>query len=270
MSRLRTLGERIYFLTFRVRTLILLSLVIMGIIPGTFITSLPSTARWVYAYVFVIFTLAATYSFTNVITVQVKQMVGLAIYSRKYKPEKYSTSKLQQLQKNMGFKKEVEVFVTDNPWASSPFANLFTGKICLPKDWVDALHESEILSTIGHELGHLKTRSKYFLETVTILSILIAFTIWLSFFTLQIICQVTAFALEMLLFTYISRRNEYRADLLGAKYAGPEGLISVFTWLQTSMKRDEGSETHPSLGSRIEKLNALLDSPSNSADEKEH
>ena len=63
----------------------------------------------------------------------------------------------------------------------------------------------------------------------------------------------------MLVITYLSRRNETRADLEGAIGAGPEGLISVFEQLKNEAKRDEGSETHPPPKDRIQKLTNFLE-----------
>jgi Zn-dependent protease with chaperone function len=63
--------------------------------------------------------------------------------------------------------------------------------------------------------------------------------------------------------SFVLWRNEYRADLEGANATSPEALIAVFEGLQGNQrkanKKDCGSETHPPLHSRIERLERLLD-----------
>ena len=70
---------------------------------------------------------------------------------------------------------------------------------------------------------------------------------------------VAEFALLLLLVSYVSRRNESRADKISAKATGPEGPISVFEHLRAEHKRDDGSLTHPSLSNRIKQLEPMLD-----------
>lgn len=45
----------------------------------------------------------------------------------------------------------------------------------------------------------------------------------------------------------------------GAKAVTPEALISVFESFKARFKKDEGSDTHPSLQERIDRLMPLLD-----------
>jgi Zn-dependent protease with chaperone function len=54
-------------------------------------------------------------------------------------------------------------------------------------------------------------------------------------------------------------RNEYRADGARATIAGLEPLISAFQALQEDVDKDEGSDTHPPLQARIERIYTLLD-----------
>ena len=67
--------------------------------------------------------------------------------------------------------------------------------------------------------------------------------------------------LLFLLIPMVSWRNEYRADFESAKALGPEGLISVFEQLEAESGSDEGSETHPPLRARINRLMKLLGPP---------
>lgn len=63
----------------------------------------------------------------------------------------------------------------------------------------------------------------------------------------------------MFLLTRVLRRNELRAGMEGAKAVTPEALISVFESFKARFKKDEGSDTHPSLQERIDRLMPLLD-----------
>ncbi len=72
------------------------------------------------------------------------------------------------------------------------------------------------------------------------------------------------FAIMMLLFPCIFRRNELRADMEGAKAFTPEALIAVFESLKNMYRKDEGSDTHPPLQERINRLMHLLDSDNRS------
>jgi Zn-dependent protease with chaperone function len=67
----------------------------------------------------------------------------------------------------------------------------------------------------------------------------------------------------MLLLTRVLRRSEFRADVEGAKATSPEALIAVFKSVESAYKKDEGSDTHPSLRERIERLLRLIESDDN-------
>jgi Zn-dependent protease with chaperone function len=64
------------------------------------------------------------------------------------------------------------------------------------------------------------------------------------------------------LLSFVLWRNEYAADMYGALATSPEALIAVFEGLQGMRKKvnkkDQGSETHPPLHSRIDRLKPLL------------
>jgi Zn-dependent protease with chaperone function len=67
--------------------------------------------------------------------------------------------------------------------------------------------------------------------------------------------------MAFLLVSFVSWRNEFRADRDGAKATGPEGLISVFEMVMQKCGKDEGSETHPPFSKRIQHLKPYLDEP---------
>jgi Zn-dependent protease with chaperone function len=91
------------------------------------------------------------------------------------------------------------------------------------------------------------------------MGLVMGFAFLLSLHSVPIIYEVAEIALALLMLSFISWRAERRADLEGARGAGPEGLISVLELLKSKTKRDEGSETHPPCADRIKKLMKMLD-----------
>jgi Zn-dependent protease with chaperone function len=83
----------------------------------------------------------------------------------------------------------------------------------------------------------------------------------MSLRTISIIVEVTEIAGFFLGVMYVCWHNERRADMISAKYLGPEGLISVLEQIQAKTKHDDGSETHPPLQDRIARLTRLLNKP---------
>ena len=116
---------------------------------------------------------------------------------------------------------------------------------------------------LAHEFSHVTRRLRFALE----LTLAAAFAYGLATFlstltvTLLLVFEVTEISLTFLLISFVSWRNEYRADREGARFTGPEGLISVFEFWKNKISRDDGSETHPPLSNRIKKLEPLLDEP---------
>jgi len=258
LNRLKEIGEYIY-LTFTHRRLLLLIIVASSVVPGTFLYLLPLSIRLAYAYFFVSISMLSFFCFSHVFTGPAKQIFGTIIFGGRYKPKVYSTPKVNRLARKMGIAEKTKVYVTTNPWIKGPFTNMITRKVYIPESWLKNFPSKEILSIISHEFGHVKTRGRFSFELLLALGGTIASTLILGFFSNLFIVMVFEFALMMLLVTHISRRNEIRADLEGATGAGPEGLISVFEQLKNEAKRDEGSETHPPLKDRIQRLTKLLE-----------
>ena len=116
---------------------------------------------------------------------------------------------------------------------------------------------------LAHEFSHVTRRLRFALE----LTLAAAFAYGLATFlstltvTLLLVFEVTQISLAFLLASFVSWRNEYGADREGARFTGPEGLISVFEFWKNKISRDDGSEPHPPLSNRIKKLEPLLDEP---------
>ena len=75
---------------------------------------------------------------------------------------------------------------------------------------------------------------------------------------LLVVFEVAELSMAFLLVSFVSWRNEYGADLEGAKATGAEGLISVFELVKQKCGKDEGSESHPPLSNRIKRLEDFL------------
>jgi hypothetical protein len=89
------------------------------------------------------------------------------------------------------------------------------------------------------------------------------FTLFLGFVAILIVCEIAEFCCGMLAISYVSWRNERRADSGGAAAVGAAPLISVFEVLEEESKReksDGSSLTHPPLSDRIRRLTSILES----------
>jgi Zn-dependent protease with chaperone function len=270
MEELTWLREFGRYLTFRRKRILLISVIILGIIPGTLIFSLPLTVRLIYAIVFISLTLVPVWSTLQLTVNPVLLQVQMWFYNRRHKSTEivYSGIKrreIKKMAKKIGLDYDKAVYVTDNPLVTSPFVNLFTRKIVIPLLWLTKFHVTEIKAAIGHELGHIKYRSKMMRDMlltavapIIFALALIASTSLLGMFIIPVFCQIAAFAFTILLLSFTLWRNEYRADEAGATIAGAEPLISVFQALEKPGEKDDGSDTHPPLRERIKRLYALL------------
>jgi len=259
LTWLRKIGERIY-LTFRIRRAILISIILLGVIPSALLFNQPLFIRQVYAMVFSVLALASSSYITNLVAMPLVQMIGFSWYTRTHKPIEYSTPKIEQLKDKMGVSDKVKVYVTDSPWVKGMFCNMYSGKVYVHKEWIEKYPETEILGGISHEFGHYLKRNSWRTNLIVMLAITTSFTFFLSLNAIRGIFEMTVLALEMLLVTMASRRNEFQADKEGAINAGPEGLIALLEQLKYESKKDQGSETHPPLSERIKRLMKLLDS----------
>ena len=176
---------------------------------------------------------------------------------REFTPEQYIYYGVTQILNEMGIKKQVRIFVTDNPWVAGAYTNPLTNKVYLPASWLLEHPRLDMRGIIGHELGHVKTKGKFGKDVTVGMSLVIGSTLLVGMYSITLVAEIFEMALVFLVLTAISWRNERRADWEAALVVGPEGLISVFEQLKG--KRDDGSETHPPMHDRIARLLPLLD-----------
>jgi len=266
---IKNFGRRVY-LTFKVRRIILISVVLLSI-SSPLLYFIPSTMRLVYAFVYLLLVEIALFTWVRFFTGSVTQVISCTFYNRKHKPKEWFYPKVKQMARRIGIPEyDKPIYITDNPAIESPFVNPVTGKITMPSSFMAKFHSTEIDGGIGHELAHIKYCRRLFGELALATLAAYGLTLILTFTspTLSLFYLIAEVALLMLLFSHILRQNEYRADSGGAKAASPEALISILQYFKYKNGKDEGSETHPSLQSRIERLLSLLEkSHENSSDE---
>jgi Zn-dependent protease with chaperone function len=257
------------WLTFRTKRIASIALVMLGVLSaGLFF--LPLTFRLMYLVVFVALTFFPVHSTVDMVAGSIITQVRITLYDRRHKPRREIWPEIKKVTKKMGIKHSGEMFITSNPAIHNAFVNLYTKKITVSESWLREFHKTETVATVGHELGHLKGQKKFVGEMLVVMfgSMSFAFcfifvAVSLGLPVIPIFLQITTFALMLLLMSFVLWRNEYRADMDGALATSPEALIAVFEGLQENQrkanKKDYGSETHPPLHSRIEKLRRLLD-----------
>jgi len=253
------------FLTFRIKRVILISIIVLAIIPGTMLIHLPSGIRWWYAVSFTLLATVPIHSTVQLITGSVLQLISMSLYNRKHKPREIYYPEVKRIAKKMGMNFDKPIYVTDNPKLNGPCVNLYSKKITIPSSWLIKFHRSELLAALGHEIGHIKGHWSYIREILLASMAPVAFIFCLALTAqflgltyVPIIIQIAAYAFMLLLLSYIFWRNEYRADKESAKTVGAEPLIAVFEMLQNQVKKDEGSDTHPPIHDRIERLKSFL------------
>jgi Zn-dependent protease with chaperone function len=258
------------WLTFRTKRIASIVLVILGILSaGLFF--LPLTLRIAYLVAFTALAMVPVLSTVDMVTGSIITQVKVALYDRKHKPRVEIWPQVKKMTKRMGIKHSGKVFITSNPAIHNAFVNLYTKKITVSESWLRQFHKTETLASIGHELGHIKGRKRFMAEMLAVMIAPLGFAFCFSFVAIclrlpviPIFLQITTFTIMFLLLSFVLWRNEYRADLEGAYATSPEALIAVFEGLQGNQrkanKKDSGSETHPPLHSRIQRLKRLLES----------
>ena len=253
--------EDYLYLTFTIRRLLLVAMVILSVVPGTIYYGWATSAKWDFVAVYASFLYLTMWTQSRFLIQFAKTAIGTGILGWKYKPTPYSTPEITNLAKRMGVSGKAKVFVTSNPWIGGPFTNALSCAVYLPANWIAAFPKSEVLATVGHEFGHVTRRRRFALEALVAISSVVSFTYLLALHSVPLIYEVAEVSLALLLLSIVSWRGEFRADMEGARFTGPEGLIAVFELLKAETKRDDGSESHPPLHKRIERLAPLLDKP---------
>jgi hypothetical protein len=250
------------FFSFKTRRLILLTLIVSSVV-GTFYWHMPTSARWWFLPAYILLIALGIVSQTGYFVQFAETAVGVVVFGRKHRPVLFSSPEIDTLAGKMGILGRVKVYSTSNPWIKGPFTNAFTSRVYVPMSWIESFPKSEIIAVLGHEFGHIRGRARFGLELTLAIALAYSFALILNLFAvmLLLVFEVAEIAMAFLLVSFVSWRNEYRADRDGAKATGPEGLISVFELVRQKSGKDEGSETHPPLSKRIHRLEPLLDEP---------
>lgn len=258
LIKLREIGDYFY-INFKIRRMLFFSLLLLSIVPGTFIYLLPIEVRLLFTYIFVSMTVMSILGVYGMFKGIISMTLTSILFSRKYSLHEYSAPGLKHLIRKMNLLGKVKIYVTSNPAINSPFVNIITSKVYVPVSWLKQYPPKEVLSTLSHEFEHIKTRRRYGYEMFLSFGFVLMISLILAFYTLLFIVEIAEFSMLMLALTFVSRRNEIRADFGGSKAIGPEGLISVFEQIKGESINDYGSETHPSFEERIARLTKLLD-----------
>lgn len=250
-------------ITFKLRMIVLLMVVLTSIVPGSFVTRAPLYVGYGFALIFMPLGGASVVFTMNYVSESIVKSVKIARYDREHKATKKYYPFLDKTALKLGIPTGRPINVTDNPYVKGPFTNFFTNVITYPSSWINEFQYSEIVGIAVHEQAHIKRKKQYVAELITGSFLALCYGIILSLFTIPAIAQVSEIALFFLLLTYISWRNEYEADRDAAIATGdPKCLVSVLEHLREKlvlkMKNDEGSETHPSMSSRIRRLDLIM------------
>jgi heat shock protein HtpX len=132
------------------------------------------------------------------------------------------------------------------------------------------LEEAEILSVLGHELGHLQGRDPLVLFSIISLEFILRFTLFLP---LVLINPIIYIILAFLVIFFIGKFFETRADLVSAMKIGqPEVLASALRkigYARLQMERSSPTripswlsfDTHPPIYFRVDRLEGMKTVP---------
>lgn len=260
LTRVKEFGKRIY-VTFRVWLLALVGVLVLSIMLGTgLLFFIPLTARYALVAFYLVFTEIMAYPLVRLFTFSSEQIVSNFRYNRKHKPTEYYLPNAQQIAGKMGMNYNKPIYITDNPSVTGPFTNLFSRKIYFPSFMFKELHTTENEAGFGHELAHIKYGWRFLGELLLASIATWVFAMTLAYFAIIFSIYVIAqFAFLMLVFSFVLRRNESRADMTGGKATTPEALISLLDYFKAKCKGNCSGITHPSFGSRIKRLEHLFE-----------
>lgn len=266
-ARLAPLGAAWNYVygTFKIRRVLLLAVVLSSwLFTIPVLTMLPTWVRLDLIYCYVGLSYVTGFFMYGAFRHPMKTLLGSIFLGWRHKPreftsEEYKSFGVEEIVNTMGIKKKVRVYVTPNPWIEGPYTNAGNNKVYIPLKWMNRFPRLEIRGVLGHEIGHVKTKSAFIKDTAMGIAGIVGVSFLLGLRSVSLVTVIISeLALAFLVLTALSWRNERRADLEGAKVVGPEGLIAVFEQLKAEDRRDDGSETHPALSDRIARLYNLL------------
>lgn len=144
------------------------------------------------------------------------------------------------------------------------------GLILITTGLLVQLEEDEVLSVLGHELGHLQGRDPVILFTIITIEFLLRFTLFLP---IVLINPLVYIILAFLVIFFVAKFFETRADLVSAMKIGqPQTLANALRkigYRRLQMERAASTripgwlsfDTHPPIYFRVERLEAMKTSP---------
>jgi Zn-dependent protease with chaperone function len=259
LNRVKEFGKRVY-LTFKVWLLALVGVLVLSVMLGTgLLFFIPLNARYMLIAVYLLFTEIMAYPFVHLVAISTGQIAGNLFYNRKHKPKEYFLPHAKQIAEKMDMNYDKPIYITDNPSVTGPFTNLFSRTIYFPSFMFEQLHITENEAGFGHELAHIKYKRRFLGELLLASIATGVFSMALAYFAIILSIYIIAqFAFMMLVFSFVLRRNESRADRTGGNATTPEALISLLDYFKAKCKGNGSGITHPSFDSRMKRLERLF------------
>jgi len=266
MSRLVLLEKawELIYGTFKIRRVALIALAGLSIALGPLLrvlVLLPHGDLMDIIYAYAVTTGVTGFFLYGALRKPITSLVGSVFLGWKYKPREFTPEEyygVEQILTAMKIKK-VRMLVTTNPLIEGAFTNPIRNSVYIPAEWIREYPRQDLRGVIGHELAHIKTKWVFAEEFGLGMAVVLGLTLLVALFSIQLVAETFELSIIFLVLTALSWKNERRADYEGALVTGPEGLISVFERFKATTDRDEGSETHPPLEDRINRLLPLLD-----------
>lgn len=269
MSRLVLLDKawELIYGTFKIRRVALITLAGLSIALGPLLRvliMLPHGDLMDIIYVYAVTTGVTGFFLYGAFRKPITSLVGSVFLGWKYKPREYTPEEyayygVEQILNAMKIKKKVRILVTTNPLIEGAFTNPIKNSVYIPAKWIKENPRLDLRGVIGHELAHIKTKWVFAEEFGLGIAVVLGLTLLVGLFSIPLVAETFELSILFLVLTALSWKNERRADYEGALVTGPEGLISVFERFKATTERDEGSETHPPLEDRINRLLPLLE-----------
>ena len=214
--------------------------------------------RTLLVYSFAPIFLGFALSFSQLIASPLSFSLDTFLYNRRHPPEETNFPELYEVAKLMGTPYNKKIRITDNPDVDSAYTNMTTGEITFPRRYKEKYSLEQILSILAHEVAHLKTRKKSYLDMLWVIGGTTVATVAIATILPAIFAQIGGLAAFYLLLIKALRRNEYRADAEAARVLGPNQLISVLKDFAKDKRYASGSESHPPPKKRVARLRHLF------------
>lgn len=139
----------------------------------------------------------------------------------------------------------------DNAYANPLTKQIVVGDLLLQK-----LDDGLLTALMGHEISHIKRKHQIkMLIWTTVAPIIVIIPLFGR--VSSAVCQLTFYAVFFVVFLLMSWHNEYDADSGAAEIAGVDNTIGLLRKIVPKRQQWHESETHPSIHSRILKLQRL-------------